>query len=161
MKDATNLTGETRVVRSFLEMLKVECMTKQDNRRQAIRFTNMRPGYGQSVTIELDTLPMEMLTVMKALLARPKPAVAEEDEVRYSEVEERILKAFAAFITLGLGEEDGRLCLVVTFTHPEHQQTISIPIDYPGDYSRRVSHALEDLAIRHLQPSQPWTESGF
>ena len=81
--------------------------------------------------------------------------------IRYSEVEERILKAFAAFITLGLGEEDGRLCLVVTFTHPEHQKTISIPLKYSGDYSCMVSRALEDLAMRHLQPSQPWTERGL
>lgn len=71
-EERAQLTGEMRVVKSFLEYLKVELITRPDNGRQAISFTNMRPGYGQSVTIELDTLPIEMLTVMKALLARPR-----------------------------------------------------------------------------------------
>ncbi len=71
-EERAQLTGEMRVVKSFLEYLKVELITRPDNGRQALRFENLKPGYRQSVTIELDALPVEMLVVMNLLLAKPR-----------------------------------------------------------------------------------------
>ena len=77
------MTDEFRVVKSFLEMLKVELVRKEDNWKTAIRFTNMRPGYEQNaITLELDSLPepIEMLQVACCLLVRPPETENPQDE---------------------------------------------------------------------------------
>ena len=75
----------------------------------------------------------------------------------YSDVEERILKAFAAFITLSTDASDGRLALVLHFHHPEHNVKVSLPLKYDGQINS-VNLALEKLAVKHFEPSKPWTE---
>ncbi len=64
------MTEEFRVVKSFLEMLKVEIIHREDNDNPAIRFTNLKPGYGTSITIELDALPVEFAKIMNRLLVK-------------------------------------------------------------------------------------------
>ena len=65
------MTDELRIVKSFLEFLKVETLRRQENGQWAISFTNMKPGYRTSITLELDhLLPLEMSVVMRRLLEK-------------------------------------------------------------------------------------------
>ena len=73
---------------------------------------------------------------------------------RYTETEERILKAFAAFITIEQGVVDNKPCLVLRFNHPEHQERIEIPAVFTGDFSLLKS-GIDSFAKMYLQPSMP------
>lgn len=64
------MTDEFRVVKSFLELHKVEIIHREDNGNPAIRFTNLKPGYGTAITIELDALPVEFGQIMNRLLVK-------------------------------------------------------------------------------------------
>lgn len=74
------MTDELRVIKAFLETLKIELVHKDDNWKPAIRFTNMKPGYRQGLTVEMDALPAEMRSLIDALLLKSQETANPQDE---------------------------------------------------------------------------------
>ena len=64
------MTYELRVVKSFLETLKVETVGKLEAGCFALRFSNMKPGYRNSVTVSCELLPLEMSLVIRRMLVK-------------------------------------------------------------------------------------------
>ena len=72
-----------------------------------------------------------------------------ENPVCYSETELRIIRAFFTYITIEVGTENGNAALLFKLHHPEHNLTVSIPLEYDGELTT-ANHALEKMARRLL-----------